>query len=262
MVKIALVVTVATVLGAFTAAIVLAGRGATTTLSELGAATSTALAWGAGILVAVPASLQAFREDRTNGIRALLRARGASVATYVQGRVLGLALVLFVVVGGGTLAAGGAAVLLASRAGVAARALGELVASVIYAVAFACVVAPMALAALGTRRTVRGYGRFLTILVAPELLKPWTSELVPKGWGELLSVPSALGALRAALVVPGFDFARLARAGFVLAAFAALCFAFVLAEVVALDADLELDAVSGDGPTRSSQRAGPGVGQT
>jgi len=236
MVKIALVVTALTTLGAFGAAVVLSGRGAAETLVQLGAATSTALAWGAGILVAVPASLQALRDDRRSGVRALLIARGASTATYARGRVLGLALVLLGVVGGGTLVSGGSAFLLASRIGVAARALEGLVASLVYAAAFALVVAPMSLAALGARSRATGYARFLVLLLLPELLKPWTSELVPAGWGELLSVPSALSALRASLPPQAFDPARLARAAFVLAGFAALCFAFVLAEIAALDA--------------------------
>ena len=60
-------------------------------------------------------------------------------------------------------------------------------------------------------------------------------DLPGAGWGELLSVPSALGALRAALPPETFDPGRLARAAFVLAAVAALSFAVVLAEVTALD---------------------------
>jgi hypothetical protein len=258
MVKIALVVAAATVLGGVATAIVLSARGggATGALGQLGAATSTLLAWGAGILIAVPASLHAFHDDRRNGIRALLRARGASTATYARGRVLGLAVVLLAVVGGGTLASGGAAVLLASRAGVAARALGELVASLTYAAAFAIVVSPMALAAFGTRSAGRGYLRFFAVLlVLPELLKPWTSELVPRGWGELLSVPSALSALRAAALPQAFDLARFARAGFVLAAFGALCFAYMLAELVALDAVPDGESARGESPVRIASGA-------
>jgi hypothetical protein len=59
---------------------------------------------------------------------------------------------------------------------------------------------------------------------------PWTSGLVPAGWGELLSVPSALGALRAGLAGP-VDPWQAARAAAVLAAVAARSFANVRAEV-------------------------------
>ena len=259
MVKLALVVMGATVLGAFGAAVALSVRGAAGALVELAAATSSTLAWGAGILVAVPASLHAFRDDRRSGVRALLVARGASAAVYARGRVIGLAIVLFAVVGGGTLVSGGAAVLLASRAGVAAHALEGLVAALVYAAAFAIVVAPMALAALGARSTGRGYARFIVLLVVPELLKPWTSDLVPAGWGELLSVPSALAGLRGALLPQAFDVARGARAGFVLAAFAALCFAFVLAEIAGIDAeaDGESPAPNFQGPPQGAVRSAP-----
>ncbi|MGO8998863.1 MAG: hypothetical protein ACLQVI_36525 [Polyangiaceae bacterium] len=243
MVKIALALMGLTVLGALVTAVVLSGREAGGALVQLGAASSTALAWGAGVLLAMPASLEAFRDDRRNGIRALLRARGASTTAYAQGRVLGLALVLFVVVGGGTLVSGGAAFLLASRLGVAAHALGGLAAALVYAAAYALVVAPMSLAALGGRRRTGGFFRFAAVVLVPVFLERWTSSLVPAGWGDVLSLPAALNALRAALLTPGIDVARLARAAIVLAAFAALCFVLVLAEISALDAEQAQDEV-------------------
>ncbi len=93
----------------------------------------------------------------------------------------------------------------------------------------------MSLAALGTRSRGGGYVRLTVLLVLPEMAERWTSALVPTGWGELLSVPTALAALRASLPPESFDPARLARAAFVLAAFGALCFAFLRAEVASLD---------------------------
>ncbi len=189
MVKIALALMAVTTLGSCATAAVLSGRGEADALVELGAATSTALAWGAGVLVAVPAASRALREDRKNGIRALLLARGASVGTYARGRVVGLALVLMGVVGGGALLGGGAAFLLASRAGVAARAFEGLLASLVYAAAFAIVVAPLALATLGAASRAGGYLRFLAVIVGPELIAGWTAPLVPPGWREILSVP-------------------------------------------------------------------------
>jgi hypothetical protein len=235
MVKVALAIAGLTTVASVVAALVLSARSSTDALVALGAATSTALAWGGGILAAVPASFQAFQSDRKNGLRALLLARGTTTKEYARGRVGGLALVLFAIAGGGTLVSGGAAFLLASHLGGAARALEGLGASLVYAAAFAVVVAPMSLAALGTRSRGGGYVLLGLLLVLPEMAEPWTSALVPAGWGELLSLPSALAALRASLPPEGFDPVRLTRSAFVLAAFGALCFAFLRAEIASLD---------------------------
>ncbi len=226
-----------TVVWAVGAAVVLAGRDAGKALADVGAASATLLAWGAGILVAVPASMRALREDRESGVRALLRARGVSATAYATGRVSGLALVLFAVVGGGALVAGGASVLAASRVGVAAAALHGLVVALAYSAAYALVVAPIALAALGARSRPGGFLRFLAVILVPLLLESWAASLAPD-WGHLLSVPTALTALRAA-VAHGLDVAGLARALVVLAAFAAVSFVLVLAEIAALDSETE-----------------------
>ena len=62
----------------------------------------------------------------------------------------------------------------------------------------------------------------------------------PLGWpaARCGGVPSALAALRASLLSP--DGLKLARAAFVLIAFAAICFAVMLAEIAALDAEPSL----------------------
>jgi hypothetical protein len=239
MVKLALGLAALTALGFILAAIALArGADARPPLAELAAATSSAMAWGAGVLVAFAAAGQALRRDRTSGVRSLARLRGASITAYARGRVLGLALLLAAVVAGGTLAAGLVAVLAAARVGAAALAFQGLVASLAYALAFAFVLAPLSLAALGARARGEGYVGLLLLLVLPELLASWTSGLVPRGWGDLLSVPSALAALRASLmpsVAGAINVARFARAACVLAAFAALCFAVVRAEIARVD---------------------------
>jgi hypothetical protein len=243
MVKIAAGIQVLTTLGALVVAGVLASRGASESLVSVAPATSTALAWGGGILLAVPASLGAFVGDRASGIRSLLRVHGASPGAYARGRVLGLALVLFLTVGSGTLIAGGAAALLASSAshqGVGPRAAQALVAALVHALAFAAVVAPLSLASLGAHARGGGYARFLALLIVPELLEPWTSHLVPVGWGALLSVPSALSALRSSLLPPGIDAAMLGRSVFVLTVFAATCLAIVGAEIRRID-DAEVE---------------------
>jgi hypothetical protein len=235
LVKIAAGVAGLTTLGGVATVLTLAARGSGRALAEIPAAASSALAWGAGLLVAVAASVQAFREDRARGVRALLLARGAGTGLYARGRVIGLALVLGAVVGGGTLVAGGSAVLAASQVGSAAGVLQSLIASLVFAAAFATVLAPLALAALGGRSRSGGYATFLALLVLPELLEPWTSELLPAGWGDLLAVPSALAALRGSLLPPGIDPARLARALVVIATFALVAFLAVRTEIARTD---------------------------
>jgi hypothetical protein len=212
-------------------------HGSAATLVQLPAAASSALAWGAGVPVAFAASIHAFREDRARGIRSLLHARGARAGEYAAGRVLGLAAVLFAVVGGGTVVSGGTGVLFASTVGAWGRAVESLGASLVFALAFALVMSPMTLAAIGGRSRAGGYLGLLGLLVLPEVLEPWTSTLVPGDWSDLLSVPSALSALRSSLTAHAVDGVRFARAACVVAAFAALCFALARTEIARLDAE-------------------------
>ncbi len=220
-------------------AVALVHRGSATTIAEIPAAASSALAWGAGVPVAFAASIHAFRNDRARGIRALLHARGARPADYANGRVLGLALLVFAVVGGGTLVSGGAGMLAASTVGASGRTMHGILASLVFALAFAGVMAPLALAAIGGRSRAGGYVGLLVLLVLPEMLERWTSALVPSEWTDLLSVPSALAALRSSLASQEIDAARFARAACVVVAFAALCFALARAEIARVDAEDE-----------------------
>jgi hypothetical protein len=239
MVKIALGVAAITVLAFAGIALALArGDEATPPLSQLATLASSALAWGAGLLVAVPASAQALRRDRATGVRAMLRARGVPVAVYARGRVLGLAVVLALVVAGGTIACGLFALLAAARLGEAAHVARATLGSALYALAFAGVVAPLAMAALGARSRAGGYVVLLAILVVPELAEPWTRAIAPEAIGDVLGVPAALASLRASVSAP-LDVARLARAACVLAALAAVCFAMVRAEIARVDAEPE-----------------------
>jgi hypothetical protein len=111
------------------------------------------------------------------------------------------------------------------------------VGSFAYALGYALVVAPMAMASLGARSRQGGFLRLWAVLLLPVWLLPWTSGLVPAAWGDLLSVPSALSALRTSLASPGaLDVGLAARSLLALAAFAALSFGVVLAELKAIDA--------------------------
>jgi hypothetical protein len=205
-----------TLLGAVVATLTVAHRGPSAPLTTLPNLASGALAWGAGVLLAFAAAARALERDASEGIRALLLARGGSLRAYTNARVGGLALVLAVALGGGTAAAGLVATLAASRLGLAAATFQATLASTVYAVVFGVTLAPIALAALGARSRSGGYGWLLVVLVLPEMFARWTARALPDAWRELVSVPSALGALRASLMPPGVDVARFARASLVL----------------------------------------------
>jgi hypothetical protein len=222
------------VLGAFVAAVILSRR-SHAPLDRLPSLASSALAWGAGVLLAFAAAAHALLRDRTDGVRALLSARGSGTRGYLWARIGGLALLLALVVGGGTLLAGLAAVLVAGRAGVLPAIQGTGAATA-YGVAFAISVAPVALAALGARSRAGGYLWFVLVLVFPEVLEPWLSSAVPD-WGDLLSLPGALAALRRALMPPGVNLALLVRSAVVLGAATAIAIAIVRAEIARVDAE-------------------------
>ena len=169
---------------------------------------SSAIAWGGGTMLAFGASLRALPVDREQGVRALVRARGASVADYVRGRVLGLVVVLAIAVGGATAVACLAAIATAHGASsVVQSSAGALV----YALVFAATLGPVAMAALGARTRAGGYLSLLAVLVVPELLAGLTARLLPRGWYELTSIPEALAAVRAAVAHPVLSGAHGAR---------------------------------------------------
>lgn len=194
-----------------------AGSGA---LERLPAASSSLLAWGAGVSLAFAAALQALRQDRTSGVRALATARGHGPNAYLAARVLGLAALVALVIGGGTVVVGAAAALASHGGRHAALALQGTAAGCVYATAFSATVAPVAFATLGARSRAGGYLWLLTVLVLPEALSGVTGRLVPEDWSDLVSLPGALGALRAAVSPPGFDAAHGARALVVVVAIA------------------------------------------
>jgi hypothetical protein len=168
-------------------------------IAEVPAIASTAIAWGAGVMVAFAAALRALHNDREEGVLALARARGVSPMGYVGARVGGVVAVLALAVGGAVLVAGIAVTAVARPSLPAAR---SSLAALIYALAFAATLGPVAMAALGARTRAGGYFTLLLVLALPELLAPWTAELLPPGWHELTSIPAALEALRRAIAGP------------------------------------------------------------
>ncbi len=235
MAKIALGVAALTVLVAIAVAIALGKRGGEAPLGLVAGATASALAWGAGILLAFAAAAHALRRDREEGVRALFAMHGAGTRAYVAARVGGLAALLVVVVGGGAAISGAAAALVAPSTRLAAAALLGTLGAVLYAVVFSLVLAPVAFAALGARSRAGGYMWLLGVLFVPELLAGLTASILPEGWSDVVSVPSALATLRAALLPDSMDPARFARAAVVLFVVASLGVAVVLGELARVD---------------------------
>jgi hypothetical protein len=220
-----IVLAIAGALASVVAAVALGGSEREARLPTLA---SSAVAWSAGVMIAFGASLRVLPRDREEGILELVRARSAGVAAYVRGRVVGLVLVLAVAVGGATLVAGGAAISLARPSLPAVRAA---IAALVYALAFAATMGPVAIAALGARTRAGGYLTFLAVLTLPEILARWTAEALPRGWHELTSIPAALDAVRAGVAAPGTAAAPMARALAALAAVVALALLVVAARV-------------------------------
>jgi hypothetical protein len=183
---------------------------------------ASAIAWGAGMLVAFGAALRAARRDQDEGVLELARARGLSVSEFVRGRVAGLAIAIGAVTGTATLFASALVVALLGPSWALLRACAGALA---YALAFAATMAPLAIAALGGPSRSFGYAALVVVLVVPEVLSPWSSRYLPPGWGELTSLPSALAAVRAGVAAPVAGGLSLARA---LAGLAALISAALL----------------------------------
>jgi hypothetical protein len=181
---------------------------------------SSALAWGGGFLLAVGASAGALRRDGVDGIRHLLLTRTTSMRGYVVARVGGLAALLGGLVGGGTLVTGLVAVIAASRVHALPRTIQGTFASIVFSVAFALVIAPLALAALGSRGRAWGYFFLLMTVFVPELVANALTGPLPSELTELFAVPSALAALRSSLAPGAFDLFRAVRASLALGIFA------------------------------------------
>lgn len=208
-------------------AVAFARRGGDAPVDSVPILTSSAIAWGGGFLLAVGASAGALRRDRTDGIRHLFVTRTTSLRGYVAARVGGLAAVLAATVGGGTLLVSGVAILAATQTQAVLRTAHATLSAVVYALAFALVVAPVAFAALGARTRASGYLVLLFVLVAPELVANALSGSLPSEVTELVAIPSALAALRSSLAPGSVDPLRSLRALAALAIFAVLALALV-----------------------------------
>jgi hypothetical protein len=186
-----------------------------------------AIAWSAGVMLAFGSSLRAVARDWEEGIVALARVRGVRAGRYMRGRVAGVVVVLATTVGGASLLASFAATAMTKEPLATAR---DGAAALAYALAFAATVGPVAVAALGAPSRIRGYLRFVAVLVLPELLSPWTAAALPAGWQELTSIPAALAALLTGIEATSWATAlKMVRAGVGLAAVVAVSVALVQA---------------------------------
>ena len=207
-----IVICVMTAIGAALVAAVLASRGPRSPAHDVPLIASAALAWGGGFLLAFAAAAHALRRDRTEGIRELFVARTTSLRGYLLGRVGGLALLIATVVAGGTLLSGLAAMAAASGAGSVPRLLQATGAGIAFAIAFSAVVAPVAFAALGARSRIGGYLFLIGVVMIPELIVMGMGASLPESIADVLSIPSALSALRTSLAPGTVDLYRAARA--------------------------------------------------
>jgi hypothetical protein len=235
--KASIVIAALTTIIAVVFAIVLATRGDAIATSDMPVICASALAWGAGVLIAFAAAAQSMVRDRDEGIAFLLAYRGASLRDHLVARAFGLAALLIIVLGGGTLLCGVACIASTSQLGVASRTIHTTFASCTYIVAFAIVIAPLSLAALGARSRAGGYGWIVAILFLPEMISPFTSTLVPFAWRETVSIPAALATLRASLMPDVVDLSRGARALLILAIASAFCFLLARREFTHLRAE-------------------------
>ncbi len=188
---------------------VLSSRGPDSPAYDVPLLASSALAWGGGFLLAFAAAAHALRPE---GIRALFVARTTSLRGYLLARVGGLALLIAICVAGGTLVCGLVGAAGVSRAASVPRMLQATGAGVVFSLAFAAVVAPIAFAALGARSRIGGYLFLIAIVTLPEVVVGMLGAALPESVGDVLSIPSALVALRTSLAPGTVDPWRAMRA--------------------------------------------------
>ena len=191
---------------------VLSSRGPDSPAHDVPLLASSALAWGGGFLLAFAAAAHALRRDRAEGIRALFVARTTTLRGYLLGRVGGLAVLIALCVAGGTLVCGLVGAAGATRMASVPRMLQSTGAGVVFSIAFSAVVAPIAFAALGARSRLGGYLFLIAVVSLPEVVVGMMGSTLPEAVADVLSIPSALSALRTSLAPGSVDLWRASRA--------------------------------------------------
>ena len=217
----------------------LAGRGPKSAAHEVPLLASSALAWGGGFLLSFAAAAHALRRDRTEGVRELFVARTTSLRGYLFARVGGLAALIALCVGGGTLVCGLVGVAGAARAAGVASMLQATMAGLVFSLAFSAVVAPVAFAALGARSRLGGYLFLIAVVTVPEAIVSMMGASLPASVADVLSIPSALGALRTAIAPGTVDLWRAMRAVIALSLVVAFAMFLVRRDAVLVDSPEE-----------------------
>jgi hypothetical protein len=232
---VAIAICVSTAIALSLVAGVLAGRGPQSPAHDVPLLASSALAWGGGFLLAFAAAAHALRRDRTEGIRELLVARTTSLRGYLLARVGGLALLIALCVAGGTLLCGLVGAAGAGRAAAVPRMLQATLAGVAFSVAFSAVVAPVAFAALGARSRLGGYVFLIAVVMIPEVIIGLMGSSLPESIADVLSIPSALTALRTSLAPGTVDLWRAMRAVIALSFVVAFAMFLVRRDAILVD---------------------------
>jgi hypothetical protein len=214
---------------------VLARRGPDAPAYDVPLVASGALAWGGGFLLAFASAAHALRRDRADGIRDLLMARTTTLRGYLFARIGGLAMLIAICVAGGTLFCGLVGAAGAARAASLPRMLQATGAGVVFSIAFSTIVAPVAFAALGARSRLGGYLFLIGVVMVPELIVGMLGSLVPESIADVLSIPSALAALRTSLAPGTVDLARTMRAAVALALFVGVAVFLVRRDAIIVD---------------------------
>ncbi|GAC1526565.1 MAG: hypothetical protein NVS3B10_24870 [Polyangiales bacterium] len=191
---------------------VLSGRGPQSPAHDVPILASSALAWGGGFLLAFAAAAHALRKDRAEGLRELFVARTMTLGGYLLARVGGLAALIALCVAGGTAICGLVGIAGAARASGVPAMVHATGAAVVFSLAFSAVVAPVAFAAVGARSRLGGYVFLIAIVAIPELVVGLMGSSLPSSVADVLSIPSALGALRTSLAPGTVDLSRTMRA--------------------------------------------------
>lgn len=234
---IAMAFSVVTVVGFCVLAISYARRPEAGPIRSVPTLASSAIAWGGAFLQAVVVTMHAFTRDRTDGVVELFRARTTSLRGYLVARVAGLAALLAVFTGGGTLVVSAVSIAAAAQGGDALPTTKAALGAVVYGLAFALVISPIAFATLGPRSRGGGYLALLLVLIVPDLLSSKLDAVLPSGVAEVCAIPSALAALRASIGAGAFDGLRFLRALVALVTMAGVVLLFVQRAVGRLEGD-------------------------
>ncbi len=229
----------ATTLAVSVIAGIMTARGPQSPAHDVPILASSALAWGGGFLLAFAAAAHALRRDRSEGIRDLFVSRTTSLRGYLTARVGGLATLIAICVAGGTLVCGLVGIAGAARASGVPSMLQATGAAFVFSLAFSAVVAPVAFAALGARSRIGGYLFLIGVVMVPEAIVALMGSSLPESVADVLSIPSALAALRTSLAPGTLDLWRTVRALVALSLVVAFAMFLVRRDAILVDSPEE-----------------------